>query len=508
MKPPRQNVTEIDQKKWRQDDPFHASHEEVVAHVPHLHNPTVGRQFRLRVQFLGEGDTFWQRLISAEHFNGYPIVLTYCLILFFFGLFLDTPGNLLRGSIRILLSPSQLITDYVLVGGLGAALLNSGVVTLLTVLLLFVRKVFLSGPVMAAILTVSGFSLFGKNFYNTLPIMLGTILYMVIKRVPIAHIVVISLCSTALGPTVSVISFGLGLPLQWGIPLGCLAGILIGLIMPPLATSFLRFHMGFNLFNVGFTAGIVGMLAMGILRMFNMRVNTVKLLSYDQQWQIIFLMVILLLFLLGCSFAYSDKPWENYNDVLTKSGQLVTDFTLNRGHAVTLFNMAAMGLICLVYAIMIQGDLNGPVLGAWLSVVGFAAFGVHPLNAVPVMLGVMLAAMANHSPYNDTNAMLATLFGTTLSPIAGHYGPFAGILAGFCHMGMVLNIGVVHGGVNLYNNGFSGGFIAAILVPILEEYRRKGKKRVHWLKVWRLNRYQTQYAKKHKKNRSMDQHND
>jgi len=31
-----------------------------------------------------------------------------------------------------------------------------------------------------------------------------------------------------------------------------------------------------------------------------------------------------------------------------------------------------------------------------------------------------------------------------------------------------MNVGVLHGGVNLYNNGFSGGFVAAFLVPIIE----------------------------------------
>ena len=36
-------------------------------------------------------------------------------------------------------------------------------------------------------------------------------------------------------------------------------------------------------------------------------------------------------------------------------------------------------------------------------------------------------------------------------------------------MAMVLNIGVVHGGVNLYNNGFSGGFVAGILVSVFSE---------------------------------------
>jgi hypothetical protein len=39
------------------------------------------------------------------------------------------------------------------------------------------------------------------------------------------------------------------------------------------------------------------------------------------------------------------------------------------------------------------------------------------------------------------------------------------------HLTLVMNIGYLHGGVNLYNNGFSGGLVASILVPILEAFQ-------------------------------------
>ena len=61
----------------------------------------------------------------------------------------------------------------------------------------------------------------------------------------------------------------------------------------------------------------------------------------------------------------------------------------------------------------------------------------------------------------------------TLAPIAGEYGILAGILAGFLHMSLVTNIGFLHAGMNLYNNGFSGGFVAAFLLPLLEAFRKK-----------------------------------
>lgn len=53
------------------------------------------------------------------------------------------------------------------------------------------------------------------------------------------------------------------------------------------------------------------------------------------------------------------------------------------------------------------------------------------------------------------------LFGTALAPIAGVYGFLPGMVAGWLHLAVVQNIGSVHGGMNLYNNGFSAGVVAA-----------------------------------------------
>ena len=45
-------------------------------------------------------------------------------------------------------------------------------------------------------------------------------------------------------------------------------------------------------------------------------------------------------------------------------------------------------------------------------------------------------------------------------------------MAGALHMALVTNIGDLHAGMNLYNNGFSGGFIAAALSPIFDALGR------------------------------------
>ena len=39
------------------------------------------------------------------------------------------------------------------------------------------------------------------------------------------------------------------------------------------------------------------------------------------------------------------------------------------------------------------------------------------------------------------------------------------------HTSVALNVGVVYGGMNLYNNGFAGGMVAIFLVPVIQSIR-------------------------------------
>jgi hypothetical protein len=121
----------------------------------------------------------------------------------------------------------------------------------------------------------------------------------------------------------------------------------------------------------------------------------------------------------------------------------------------------------MAWILAIDGDLNGPVIGALFTIVGFAAYGKHPRNIVPIIAGVFLGSLAKPWGVNDPSIMLAALFGTTLAPIAGRFGWHWGLVAGFVHSSAALTVGQVHGGLNLYNNGFAAGIVAAVLVPVI-----------------------------------------
>jgi len=377
-------------------------------------------------------------------------------------------GGLLEAYSKILVSPSLLISDYMAIAGPGAALVNAGIVGLIGLVLLTLTKTVISGPTLAAVFTMSGFALFGKNPLNILPIILGVFVYSLVKREPFKAYIVVAMFGTALGPIVSQVIFGFNLP--W--PIGVLIGMTIGFVLPPLAPHLLHNHQGLNLYNLGFTAGIVGTIAVGLLKGFGFAPQPTLQWSttYASNLYIVFLLYFASMIVLGITLKGS---WRGTTELFKLTGALVSDFTAQAGFANTFINMGLIGFIGLGYIRLVGGALNGPTLGGVLTMVGFAAFGKHPRNIIPVMAGVWLACQVFLPVASDPGPLLAALFGTTLAPIAGSFGPIVGIAAGFLHLSTVLHVGVMHGGLNLYNNGLAGGLVATLIVALARSFFHK-----------------------------------
>ena len=139
-----------------------------------------------------------------------------------------------------------------------------------------------------------------------------------------------------------------------------------------------------------------------------------------------------------------------------------------------LINTGVNGLLATAFILLTGGDLNGPTLGGILTIMGFSAFGKHARNILPVMGGVVLGALVMGDRLADPALQLAGLFCTTLAPISGYFGWPVGLLAGFLHASVVLHAGTPVAGMNLYNNGFSGGLIAIVLYPLITAaFRRR-----------------------------------
>lgn len=112
-----------------------------------------------------------------------------------------------------------------------------------------------------------------------------------------------------------------------------------------------------------------------------------------------------------------------------------------------------------------------------LTVFGFGASGKHVRNILPIFVGVYLGSLLKTWSVDAPSIVFAALFGTALAPVAGEYGFLWGVVASFINSSVVLNTGFLHGGLNLYNTGFSIGIVTAVLVPVLESFVKKKSER-------------------------------
>lgn len=411
------------------------------------------------------------KIISED--TKYKVITLYVVIILLTGFFFNTPIEILKGMGIILTSSSILLTDYMEIANIGTAFFNSGLMMLGSIFLARKTKAHMNGYLIAAVSIVGGFAMFGKNPYNAVSIVLGVYLYARIQKERFGKYVLMALFGTALGPLVSQITFGFGLPLWAGVLVGNAAGIVTGIILPPLATSFVKFHQGFNLYNVGFTAGIIGTVFMALFRSFGLETPAVYQVSQGNNLALASILGVYFGSFIVLGYLMNEHSFKHLRELMRQPGRLVSDFVTTEGFGVSLVNMGLLGLAGMGYVFLVKGDLSGPTIGGIFTMIGFGAFGKHLRNALPVMLGVFLATQLKLWDVSSTGAILAALFGTTLAPISGQFGWKAGVLAGFLHMSMVMNVGYLHGGINLYNNGLSGGIVAATLVPILDAFREE-----------------------------------
>lgn len=404
------------------------------------------------------------------------LLLAFPFLFLVFGLLVKSNElTWIEGMLEIFTSPGTLLTDFFEVGGIRAAFTNAALMGGLTLYLFKRFEVRIGGLSLAAFFTVLGFSFFGKNPLNIFPIFVGGVIYCRYQKIAIRDVLLVLMFSTGLSPIVSQMMFA-GIFQPWiAFVLGMAIGILIGFIIVPISSHMLRFHDGFNLYNLGFTAGIIGTIFTSIMRSFQIEIEPVFLVYQTNHSVMIFFLVCLFFYLIVLGFRINPNAHRNYLRILRFPGRTVTDFPMLVGYGITFVNMGVMGLLGVVYVMLVGGVFNGPVLAAIFTVVGFSAFGKHPKNSFSVVLGVWIAAVFFGYDLQSTGMILAVLFSTTIAPIAGTYGPIAGVIAGMLHLALVTNIGGIHGGINLYNNGFSGGLVAGFFVPIIDAFKKGGR---------------------------------
>ena len=409
------------------------------------------------------------RLKKAKQLTFILTVITLSVFMLF--VFKDKT-NIIAGLRNIITSPSTLITDFLVIGGLGATFLNAFSLFLFNFILVKSFKLKIDGLVLAAFFTVFGFSFFGKNIFNVLPIYLGGIMYAKFEQIDFKTILPTIMFTSALAPFISAMAFSSG-TFENAYLLAMILGIFIGFIATPLAKKMSSFHEGFNLYNLGFTGGLLGAVITSILKAYNFHIESQKLISTNYHTVLLITCSMTFSLMIFIGFYINENSFKGYRKLLKSTG-LKSDFIEIYGYGLSFINMGINGFISTGFVLLLGETLNGPFLAGILTIVGFSAYGKHPLNITPILFGVWLAGVTTN--VDNFILVLSALFGTAMAPISGVYGPFWEIVAGWLHMSVVRNIGVVHGGLNLYNNGFSAGIVAGVLLPIIRIFTERKNK--------------------------------
>lgn len=408
--------------------------------------------------------------------------------------------NLIPGFITICCRPAQFTMDYFVLGGLGAAFLNTGMVGLACCGLLYFTKAKCTGLTVAAYWLNVGFASFGMNFVNIWPFFFGVWVYSKVKKVPFGSVANQAMFATALAPFASELLFRYpnvettGFTLM-GLFLALAFGVVVGLVMPPLCAFVPAFHKGYDLYSAGPAAGFLAFLMYCLLfKSPGVEVPTNTSLGDGEKFfvNVFFLIVFGLCFVIG--YLMDKNCLKDYKRIW-KNDSYKTDYTAAFGVPATLINMGIYGYFILLYYNVIHGmtivdgavvftsaKFTGATMGAIMCMYAFCAQGAQPRNVFPIAVGYGIASLVPFFMYYfgitpqqnwtlTTQAILVGMcFASGLAPISGRFGFWAGVIAGAMHATMVMSVPLWHGGFCLYNGGFTDGVVAFLLVPVLEAY--------------------------------------
>lgn len=414
------------------------------------------------------------------------LLLLFLSLLLLAGLTYGSPLHNLSQFWTLQSQPARLLHDFIDSAGIGAAFINAAIVGFIGLGLIFYVKIPLSGPTFAAVLTMTGFALFGKTAFNILPVILGVGIAAKSVRKTLADYLIIALFGTALGPLVNLLAWESGLPSYFSLPLGVFGGLLAGYFLPAVAMAMLHMHQGYNLYNTGFACGFLALFISSILKGISHPFMPILFWKTEEISPLAQLLIpSLAMLLLAQAFASNWAVGKSVRsllvlwkkEILDQDGRLPSDFCDMASKEASMLNSGVLGLSLYAYLYLVNAPFNGPIIGALLTVMGFSAFGIHIKNSWPVFVGIMLATLLSGSALDSPGPLLAIIFGLTLAPLAGQFGIAIGVLAGMIHFFMVSQTAEWSGSINLYNNGFAGGLTATLIVSFIEWLRANRKKR-------------------------------
>ncbi|MCL2099907.1 MAG: DUF1576 domain-containing protein, partial [Oscillospiraceae bacterium] len=299
----------------------------------------------------------------------YIIMLAVNMCFFVSAFIFDTPENIFEGFIKILTARSILVTDYIAVGGLGAALLNVSITGFVTVSMFIFSGAAPTGAGIMGLWLTAGFAFIGKNVFNMMPLTFGVWLYAKYQNEPFANYSLAAILVATLSPVVSEMSF-LGFfnrPLE--IVSGILLGVVVGFIFPPISAETLKVHSGYSLYNMGFSGGLIATIVATLFQSMDIPVIPVNLRSEGNNLVLAVLLYTISAAMLGCGMIGGiKKNFGEFIKIHRHSGRLIADFYFLHQNSVYI-NMAVMCIFSTTLVLVLGAQIDGPVLAGILTIV-------------------------------------------------------------------------------------------------------------------------------------------
>ena len=424
--------------------------------------------------------------------------------------------DFLENLVRILTSPSKLVTDYFALGGLGSTLFNAAICGLIANFMVYITHAKPNATILAGYMLVVAHCFYGLNFLNMWPPFFGIILYCAVSKKKLGKYIHLAFFATALSPFVSELCFRYSI-INYdysfthinlvGVVLSLVCGLAIGFVIPALHPGMAAMHRGYSLYKAGLSIGILGIFlnafmynTLGVNAPENITIVNDAYYSLPYGYlgfmNVFFIILLAITFIIG--FILNKKSMHRYRELLRCTGYGI-DFTDKFGMPLCLINIAIYGFAILVYLNVIfvlpsvwttlpaGVGFTGATAGIVFAALTFAADGQHIRNVLPIVVGyvslfaitvIICLAVGADIPWTlSTQAYINGLaFATGLCPIAGRYGFKYGIIAGMMSAVICSVTSAMHGGFVLYNGGFTAGLTALILIPVLDYYHVEPKR--------------------------------
>ena len=399
----------------------------------------------------------------------------------------------LAGLIRICTLSGQTVKSYFDAGygGFSGTFLNAALVCAVCLGIYHLPGAKPDAVSVLAFFLTAGFCFWGTTILNIWFSFAGVLLYCLVKKKQPGAMANAFLFSTGLAPLITEMLFRYPGEVwhcftAFGVVLALAVGVFIGFIFPAVLPHSPKMHKGYDLYNAAIPIGLTAFFLRALLyKVFTPAPPTAESVGLADSFVPVSIGFCLVVFGLAVVFGLLLGGAGRYGALLKDSGYNA-DYGTKYGSAASILNFGIYGLFIVLYYVLIGAKWNAATLGCVFCMVCCCFKGSHPRNVWPIMVGYIAASFlakfvcgltgADFSMAINAQAIVIGLcFASGLSPIAGEYGWFAGIVSGMIHYTLVTCVPLLHGGFCLYNGGFTAGFTCFLFVPLLEHFGLRTK---------------------------------